>query len=103
MEIESISFFFFLQLTYGLPSGTEAKNLPATQEVQADLGSIPGLGRFPGEDNGNPLQVSCWDNPMDRGTWWPTAHSVSAHSVSESDTTERAHIYTVVQPKHQSG
>ena len=82
----------------GFPSGSEAKNLPAIQEVQADLGSIPGLGRFPGEENGNPLQVSCWDNPMDRGTWWPTAHSVS-----ESDTTESAHIYTVVRPKHQSG
>ena len=87
----------------GFPSGSEAKNLPAMQEVQADLGSIRGLGRFPAEENANTLQVSCWDHPMDRGTWWPTAHTVSAHSVSESDTTERAHIYTVLRPKHQSG
>ena len=33
-----------------------------------DLGSIPGLGRYPGEENGNPLQYSCLENPMDRGT-----------------------------------
>ena len=34
-----------------------------------DLGSIPGLGRFPGEGNGNPLQYSCLENPMDGGAW----------------------------------
>ena len=36
-----------------------------------DLGSIPGLGRFPGEGNGNPLQYSCLENPMDGGAWCP--------------------------------
>ena len=35
-----------------------------------DLGLIPGLERFPGEGNGNPLQYSCLENPMDRGAWW---------------------------------
>ena len=35
-----------------------------------DLGSIPGLGSFPGEGNGNPFQFSCLDNSMDRGAWW---------------------------------
>ena len=34
-----------------------------------DLGSIPGLGRSPGEGNGNPLQYSCLENPMDQGAW----------------------------------
>ena len=34
-----------------------------------DLGSIPGLGRLPGEGNGNPLQYSCLENPMDGGAW----------------------------------
>ena len=34
------------------------------------LGSVPGLGRSPGEGNGNPLQYSCLENSMDRGTWW---------------------------------
>ena len=41
-----------------------------------DLGSIPGLGRFPGEGNGNPLQYSCLKNPMDRGAWQATVHGV---------------------------
>jgi len=47
-----------------------AKNLPANFGDAIDEGLIPGLGRFPGEDNGNPLQDSCQENPMDRGTWW---------------------------------
>ena len=42
-----------------------------------DPGSIPGLGRFPGEGNGNPLQYSCLRNSMDRGTWQATAHGVA--------------------------
>ena len=47
-----------------------------------DLGSIPGLGRSPGEGNGNPLQDSCVENPMDRGAWQATVHWVQ-----ELDTT----------------
>ena len=39
-----------------------------------DLGSIPGLGRSSGEGNGNPLQYSCLENPMDRGAWWAMVH-----------------------------
>ena len=39
---------------------------------EGDLGLIPGLGRFPGEENGNPLQYSCLENPMDRGAWRAT-------------------------------
>ena len=41
-----------------------------------DTAVIPGLGRSPGEGNGNPLQCSCLENPMDRGTWWATVHEV---------------------------
>ena len=59
------------------------KNLPSMQETQADASSIPGLGRSPGEGNGNPLQYSCLGNPMDRG-----ARCAIAHRVPESDTTE---------------
>ena len=40
------------------------------------LGSIPGLGRSPGDRNGNPLQYSCLENPMDRGAWQATDHGV---------------------------
>ena len=42
-----------------------------------DLGSIPGLGRSPGEGNGNPLQHSCLENPTDRGAWWASVHGVA--------------------------
>ena len=50
------------------------KNLLAMQEI---LGFIPGLGRFPGEGNGNLLQYSCLENSMDRGAWWATVHGVT--------------------------
>ena len=42
-----------------------------------DLDSIPGSGRSPGEGNGNPLQYSCLENPMDGGAWWATVHGVA--------------------------
>ena len=48
----------------GFPGGSLAKNSPASA---GDMGSIPGLGRFPGEGNGSPLQYSCLENPMDEG------------------------------------
>ena len=50
------------------------KNLLANANAGAvrDRGLIPGLGRFPGEGNGSPLQYSCLENPMDRGAWWAT-------------------------------
>ena len=50
-----------------------------------DVGSIPGLGRSPGVENGNPLQYSCLKNPKDRGAWWATVPEVA----KELDTTER--------------
>ena len=50
------------------------KNLPANAE---EMGSIPGLGRCPGEGNGNPLQYSCLANSMDRGAWRATVHEVA--------------------------
>ena len=55
----------------GFPGGAEVK---ASACNVGDLGSIPGSGRFPGEGNGNPLQYSCLENPMDGGTWWATVH-----------------------------
>ena len=45
-----------------------------------DLDSIPGLGRSLGEGNGNPLQSSCLEKPMDRGPWWATVHKVAKES-----------------------
>ena len=52
-----------------------------------DPGSVPGLGRFPGEGIGNPLQYSCLENPMDRGTWWATVRGVTKSWTRVSDLT----------------
>ena len=52
------------------------KSLPANAGDIRDVGSIPGSGKSPGEGNGNPLQYSCLENPMDRGAWWATVHGV---------------------------
>ena len=56
--------FFFFKLDF--PGGSDGK---ASAYNARDLGSIPGSGRSPGEGNGNPLQYSCLENPMDRGAW----------------------------------
>ena len=53
------------------------KNPPGNAEDLRDMGSIPRLGRFPGGRDGNPLQYSCLENPMDRGSWWATIHRVA--------------------------
>ena len=53
------------------------KNLPVHAGDARDVGSIPGSGRSPGEGNGNPLQYSCLENPMDRGAWQATVHAVA--------------------------
>ena len=50
------------------------KNLPANAGDVRDVGLIPGLGRSPGGGHCNPLQYSCLENLMDRGTWWAVVH-----------------------------
>ena len=59
-------------------------NLPANA---GDVGSNPGLGRSPGEGNGNPLQYSCLENPMDGGAWWARVHWVAKSRIRLSDFT----------------
>ena len=53
------------------------KNPPVNAEDIGDKGSIPGSGRSPGRQHGNPLQHSCLEYPMDRGAWWATVHGVT--------------------------
>ena len=67
------------------PGGSDGK---VSVYNAGDLGSIPGLGKFPGEGNGNPLQDYCLENPTDRGAW--LGYSPWGHK--ESDTTERLHL-----------
>ena len=66
----------------GFPGGSEGK---ASACNAGDPGSIPGSRRSPGEGNGNPLQYSCLENPMDREAWWATVHGVA----KELDSTEQ--------------
>ena len=57
-----------------LPGGSDDRESACNA---GHLGSIPGLGRSPGEENDYPLQYSCLENSMDRGAWWATVHGVT--------------------------
>ena len=66
---------FITSLAGGIcPGGSEVK---ASACNAGDLGSIPESGISPGEGDGNPLQYSCVENPMDGGAWWATIHGVA--------------------------
>ena len=77
-EIHIVNLSFFTVL--GFPGGSGSKESTCNA---GDLGSIPELGRSSGEGNGNPLQYSCLENPMDGGNW-----QAVVHGVTESDRTE---------------
>ena len=66
------------------------KKVPANE---GDVGSIPESGRSPGEGNGNPLQYSCLENSMDRGTWRASAHGVAKSQTQLSmHTKQKEHV-----------
>ena len=65
--LSEINYFIFLD-------GSDSKESTYKTEDQC---LIPGLGRFPGEENGNPFLYSCLENLMDRGAWWATVHGVA--------------------------
>ena len=61
------------------------KNPPANAGDIRDTGLVPGLGRSPGGGNGNPLQYSYVEDPMDKGAWWAIVHSVAESDTSEAN------------------
>ena len=67
-----------------IPGGSDGK---VSAYNAGDPGSIPGSGRSPGERNGNPLQYSCLENPMDGGAWLATVHGVAKSQTRLSDFT----------------
>ena len=66
----------------GFPCGSASKESACNV---GDLGSIPGLGRFPGEGHGSPLQHSFLENSIDRGVWWATVYGVTKGQTQLSD------------------
>ena len=76
--IISISISPIIMLVF--PGGSDSKEFTCSEE---DLGSIPGLGRSPGEGKGYPLQYSYRENPMDRRAWWATVHGVAKSDMTE--------------------
>ena len=84
------------------PGGSEVK---ASASNVRDVGSVPGSGRSPGEGNGNPLQYSCLENPMDGEAWWDTVHGVAksrtrlsdfTHLLTEKDLLVKNKLFTIV-------
>ena len=69
--------FFTIWATRGFPGGSSGKDPTCQWGDVRDMGSVPGLGRSPGEGNSNPLQNSCLENSMDRGAWWAMVHGVT--------------------------
>ena len=84
-----------LILSMGSPGGSGGKNPPAMQETLRDPGSIPGSGRCPGGEHGNPLQCSCLENPMDRGAWQAAVHGVLRSWTRLSDFTFTFHFHAL--------
>ena len=70
----SLLFNILSRFVMGFPGGSEVK---VSAWNAGDPGSIPGSGRSPGEGNGNPLQYSCLENPMEGGAWWAAVHGVA--------------------------
>ena len=79
----------------GLPQWFSNKESACNAGDTGDVGSIPGLGRFPGEGNGNPREYFCLGNLLDRGVWQATVHRVA-----EPDTTEQLTKHTLVLHSH---
>ena len=84
----------------GFPGGSAIKNPPASA---GDVGSFPGLGRFPGEGNGNPLQYSYLGNPMDRGIWqalWSHGVTRIRHDLATKQQQQQNVVYPTERSLH---
>ena len=83
-KVMSLLFNMLFRLLVACTGGSDDK---ASACNVGDLDSIPGLGRSPGEGNGNPLQYSCLENSMDGGAWWATVHGIAKSRIRLSDFT----------------
>ena len=83
----------------GLPGGSVVKKLSANA---GDVGSVLGLGRSPGEGNGNPLPYSCLENSMDRGAWRATIHGVIKSWAQLKQLSTHTHTVGITPPHPNS-
>ena len=85
--------FFFVSLVCFMvpPDSPDGSDSKASAYNMGDPGSVPGLGRSPGEGNGNLLQHSCLENPTGRGAWQATVHGVAKSRTGLSDFTFTFH------------
>ena len=90
-EIPSLLPFVNILINVDFPGGTSGKEPPANAGDMRDTVSIPGSGRSPGGEKGNPLRYSCLENPMDRGAWRATVHGGA-----KSQTWLSTHTHTLV-------
>ena len=93
-------FFFSNTKSRGFPDGAVVKNLPASAGDAREVGSIPGLGRSPGEGNGNPLQYPCLENPTDREAWWAIVQLVAKSQTWLN--TAHAHVHKKQKSEEQT-
>ena len=102
----SIKYMFFHSLNKHFLLSNGSSDGKASAYNVGDLGSIPGLGRSPGEGNGNPLQYSCLENPMDQGVSWATVHGVAKRWTRLSDFTHsltwETPNYVLILPRFES-
>ena len=91
---QACAFYSLLKLLQrGFPGGSVVKNPPPNA---GDMGLIPGSGRFPAGGNGNPLQHSWLENPMDRGAWWALVHRVAKSWIQVKWVSTRTHTHIIM-------
>ena len=89
-SVWTVQFFRGVKGFWGFPGGASGKGLVCQCRRHKRHGLIPGSGRSPGGGHGNPLQSTCLENPMDRGTWWTIVHGIAE---SQARVSASAHTY----------
>ena len=79
----------------GFSDGLTHKESACNAGDSGDAGSVPGSGRSPGEGNGNLLQRSCLENPIDRGAWWAKVQRVTKRQTRLTTQAPKPHIFKV--------
>ena len=93
ISLRNIYIYIYAYISRGSPGGASGKESPANAGDARNMGLIPGLGRSPGAETGNPLQYSCLESSIDRVAWWATVHGVT----KSQNMTEQLNAHTHTQ------